>query len=203
MDFSNSFCERLGNKFVIILLIKIPQCLKHDAILRLQYQAPFWLKVANCPFFVRPCTTISNPFQLFCLSAPEFPQVSLVLTSESIRGKPVRTAVTEMSFLPFDQQVSLSQMRNTVLNNNTQHTMYNNAVKQERHKLTNTSSEKKQINRGTHTDHPDGRHSIRTNQCPPPPSSHFFTSRTPFLLPKQRRQSTEGKTSAFGLGRRR
>jgi len=26
------------------------------------------------------------------------------------------------------------------------------------------------INRGRDTDHPDGRHSIRTNQCPPPPS---------------------------------
>jgi len=26
------------------------------------------------------------------------------------------------------------------------------------------------INRGRHTDHPAGRHSIRTNQCPPPPS---------------------------------
>jgi len=26
------------------------------------------------------------------------------------------------------------------------------------------------INRGRHTDHPAGRHSIRTNQCPPPSS---------------------------------
>jgi len=31
-----------------------------------------------------------------------------------------------------------------------------------------------QINRGRHTDHPAGRHSIRTNQCPPPPSPIFF-----------------------------
>jgi len=30
------------------------------------------------------------------------------------------------------------------------------------------------INRGRHTDHPAGRHSIRTNQCPPPPSTNFF-----------------------------
>ena len=30
------------------------------------------------------------------------------------------------------------------------------------------------INRGRHTDHPAGRHSIRTNQCPPPPSPYFF-----------------------------
>jgi len=28
------------------------------------------------------------------------------------------------------------------------------------------------INRGSHTDHPAGRHSIWTNQCPPPPSLH-------------------------------
>ena len=31
-----------------------------------------------------------------------------------------------------------------------------------------------EINRGRHTDHPARRHSIRTNQCPPPPSPHFF-----------------------------
>jgi len=30
------------------------------------------------------------------------------------------------------------------------------------------------INRGRHTDHLAGCHSIRTNQCPPPPSSPFF-----------------------------
>ena len=30
------------------------------------------------------------------------------------------------------------------------------------------------INRGRHTDHPAGRHSIWTNQCPPPPSPHFY-----------------------------
>ena len=29
-------------------------------------------------------------------------------------------------------------------------------------------------NRGRHTDHPAGRHSIRTNQCPPSPSPPFF-----------------------------
>jgi len=27
-------------------------------------------------------------------------------------------------------------------------------------------------NRGRHTDHPAGCHSIRTNQCPPPPSPY-------------------------------
>ena len=30
------------------------------------------------------------------------------------------------------------------------------------------------INRGRHTDHPAGRHSIRANQCLPPPSSPYF-----------------------------
>jgi len=30
------------------------------------------------------------------------------------------------------------------------------------------------INRGRHTDHPDGCHSIRTKQCPPPSSPHFY-----------------------------
>jgi len=49
-----------------------------------------------------------------------------------------------------------------------------------------------EINRGRHTEHPAGRHSIRTNQCPPPPSPHFFTGRMPFLPPNQQCQSTEG-----------
>jgi len=30
------------------------------------------------------------------------------------------------------------------------------------------------INRGRHIDHPDGRHSIRTKQCPPLPSPIFY-----------------------------
>jgi len=48
------------------------------------------------------------------------------------------------------------------------------------------------INRGRHTDQPAGRHSIRTNQCPPLPSPIFFTGRMPFLPPNHQRQSTEG-----------
>ena len=31
------------------------------------------------------------------------------------------------------------------------------------------------INRGRHTDHLAGRHSIRTKQCPPPPFPHFYS----------------------------
>jgi len=48
------------------------------------------------------------------------------------------------------------------------------------------------INRGRYTGHPAGRHSIRTNQCLPPPSRHIFTGRMPFLPPNQEHQSTEG-----------
>ena len=48
------------------------------------------------------------------------------------------------------------------------------------------------IKRGRHTDHPAGHHSIQTNQCPPPPSTPFFTGRMPFLPPNQQCQSTEG-----------
>jgi len=47
------------------------------------------------------------------------------------------------------------------------------------------------IKRGRHTNHSAGGHSIRTNQCPPPPS-HFFTGQMPFLPPNQQCQSTEG-----------
>ena len=39
------------------------------------------------------------------------------------------------------------------------------------------------INRGRHTDHPAGRHSIRTNQCAPPPSSHFLQVKFPSCHP--------------------
>ena len=39
------------------------------------------------------------------------------------------------------------------------------------------------INRGRNTDHPDVCHSIRTNQCLPPPFPHFSTGRMPFLPP--------------------
>jgi len=45
------------------------------------------------------------------------------------------------------------------------------------------------------------RHSIRTNQCPPPPSPIFFTGQMPFLPLNQQCQSTEA-TSTYGLGRR-
>ena len=39
------------------------------------------------------------------------------------------------------------------------------------------------INRGRHTDHPAGRHAIRTNQCPPPPSPHFLQAGCPSCRP--------------------
>jgi len=38
-------------------------------------------------------------------------------------------------------------------------------------------------NRGRHTDHPAGRHSIRTNQCSPPPSPHFLQAGCPSCRP--------------------
>ena len=50
-----------------------------------------------------------------------------------------------------------------------------------------------EINRGRHTDHLAGCHSIQTNQCAPPPSPILFTVRMPFLPPNQQWQSTEGK----------
>ena len=39
------------------------------------------------------------------------------------------------------------------------------------------------INRGRHTDHPAGRHSIRTNQCPSPPSPIFLQTGCPSCRP--------------------
>jgi len=44
------------------------------------------------------------------------------------------------------------------------------------------------INRGRHTDHQAGRHSIRTNQCPSPPSPILC----PSCRPIEQCQSTEG-----------
>ena len=49
-----------------------------------------------------------------------------------------------------------------------------------------------EINRGRHTDHPAGCHSMRTNQCPPPPSPIFFCGLHALLPPNQQCQSTEG-----------
>jgi len=39
------------------------------------------------------------------------------------------------------------------------------------------------INRGRHTDHLSGYYSIRTNQCPPPPSAYFLRARCPSCCP--------------------
>ena len=59
------------------------------------------------------------------------------------------------------------------------------------------------INRGRHTDHPAGRHSIRTNQCPPPPSSpYFLRAGCSSCCPTNSVKALKA-TSAFGLGRRR
>jgi len=58
------------------------------------------------------------------------------------------------------------------------------------------------INRGRHTDHPVGRHSVRTNQCPPPPSSRFLQAGCPSCRPTNSVKALKA-TSAFRLGRRR
>jgi len=47
------------------------------------------------------------------------------------------------------------------------------------------------INRGRHTNHPVGHHSIRTKQCPRPSSPPFFTGRMLFLPSNQQCQSIE------------
>ena len=51
------------------------------------------------------------------------------------------------------------------------------------------------IKRGRQTDHPAGRHSIQTNQCPPPPSPQFFRGQMPSLPPNQQCQNTEGNST--------
>jgi len=56
--------------------------------------------------------------------------------------------------------------------------------------------------RGRHTDHPAGRHSIRTNHCPPPPSPHFLQAGCPSCRPSNSVKALKA-TSTFGLGRRR
>jgi len=59
------------------------------------------------------------------------------------------------------------------------------------------------INRGRHTDHPAGRHSIQTNQCPPPPHTPLFLwAGCPSCRPTDSVKALKA-TSAFELGRRR
>ena len=41
----------------------------------------------------------------------------------------------------------------------------------------------RKTNRGRSTDHPAGRHSIRTNHCPPPLSPHFLQAGCPSCCP--------------------
>ena len=57
------------------------------------------------------------------------------------------------------------------------------------------------INRGRHTNHPAGRHFIRTKQCPPPLSLHFLQAGCPSCHPTNSVKALKA-TSAFGLGRR-
>ena len=57
------------------------------------------------------------------------------------------------------------------------------------------------INRGRHTDHPAGRHSFRTNQCPPPPFPYFLQPGCPSCRPANSVEALKA-VSAFGLGRR-
>jgi len=55
------------------------------------------------------------------------------------------------------------------------------------------------INRGRHIDHPAGRHSIRTNQCPPLPSSpYFLQAGCHFCRPTNSVKALKA-TSTFGL----
>jgi len=58
-----------------------------------------------------------------------------------------------------------------------------------------------QINRGRHTDHPAGRHSIWTNRCPPPSPIFYGLHALPAAqstMSKHRRQSTEGELVSNG-----
>jgi len=55
---------------------------------------------------------------------------------------------------------------------------------------------------GRHIDHPAGHHSIRTNQCPPPPSPTFLQARSPSRRPtnsdtKHWRQLAHSDTNAY------
>jgi len=59
-----------------------------------------------------------------------------------------------------------------------------------------------EINTGRHTDHPAERHSIRINQCPPPPSPYFLQAGCPSCRPTNSVKALKA-TSAFVLGRRR
>jgi len=57
------------------------------------------------------------------------------------------------------------------------------------------------INRGRHTDHPAGRHSIQTNQCPPPSSPYFLQAGCPSCHQTNSVKALTA-TSTFVLGRR-
>ena len=111
--------------------------------------------------------------------------------SSAVRDRYTQTAVTTTHF------ATLRLTRNVTTNNN-HHNRFTALFlgplgwASARRELLDFMVQGK-INRGRHTNHPAGCHSIRTNQCPPLPSSpYFFTGRRRFLPPNQQRQSTEG-----------
>ena len=56
------------------------------------------------------------------------------------------------------------------------------------------------INRGRHTDHPAGRHSIWTNQCTPPPSPIFLQARCTSCHPTNSIKALKAKSAElFGI----
>ena len=67
-------------------------------------------------------------------------------------------------------------------------------------KRTSGLMEQGKINRGRQTDHPAGRYSSRTNQCPPPPSPIFLQAGCPSCRPTNSAKALKA-TSAFGLGK--
>ena len=54
-----------------------------------------------------------------------------------------------------------------------------------------------QINRGRHTDHPAGRHSIQTNQCSPPPFPHFLQAGCPSRRPTNSVKALKAKCVVY------
>ena len=58
------------------------------------------------------------------------------------------------------------------------------------------------INRGRHTDHPAGRHSIWTKQCPPPPSPHFLQAGWPSCCSTNSVKALKANLARIDMGRK-
>jgi len=155
-----------------------------------------WLKSARFKSANPDCNGI-HPITILCYKSPKVPDGSLdsMLTLEKqTRTSPVCESLERLwtGFHPYKHQIKFcaANYERTTTPPQPFYSPFPGPLgwAGARRELLDFMVQGK-INRGRHSDHPDGRHSIWTKQCASP---NFFTGRMPLLLPNQQCQNTEG-----------